>query len=587
MNSPGVEFEWGTRIPMRDGVMLNSTLYLPKGNRAPAPCAFMLSPYIADTHHERGMYFASHAIPFAIVESRGRGNSEGEFRPYIQEAEDGADVVEWLASQSYCNGRVAMCGASYVGYCQWATAKERPPHLVAIVPTTAPYVGVDFPMRNNIFNPFVVQWLTLVSGRTAQTSVFADVQMWAGLFKQWHISGRPFREFDAMAGVPTPIFQEWLAHPAPDAYWDRYNPTEEQYARIDIPILTITGCYDDDQPGALEHYKQHMRYGSAQARERHFLVIGPWDHAGSSWTSRAEFGGIACSQSCLIDKPKLHLEWYRWTMGTGPRPSFLQKPVSYYVMGAERWKYADSLADITARHDIYYLDSNGTANDVFASGSLSPLLAQGPPDTYTYDPQRADGPEIEAEASLPIGSIVDQTVPMALSGRQLVYHSAPFVEDTEISGFFRFCAWVSIDCPDTDFYVTVFEIGNDGESIRLSTDGMRARYREDRRIPRLIDTTDPLLYDFHRFTFISRQIKRGHRLRLIIAPVGRLVDTIFSEKNFNGGGVVAAECADHSRVVTVRVLHDHAHPSALHVPIGRPDGSEELSAAEAAYISVP
>jgi uncharacterized protein len=129
-----VQFTWSVKIPLRDGVHLNATVYTPRDQEAPAPCIFTLTPYIAQTYHVRGIYFAAHGLPFLTVDVRGRGNSEGEFHPFIQEAKDGYDVVEWLARQPYCNGKVSMWGGSYAGYDQWATAKEFPPHLATIVP---------------------------------------------------------------------------------------------------------------------------------------------------------------------------------------------------------------------------------------------------------------------------------------------------------------------------------------------------------------------------------------------------------------------------------------------------------------------
>ena len=153
---------------MRDGVHLNATVYTPKDQKAPAPCIFTLTPYIAQSYHDRGVYFAAHGLPFLTVDVRGRGNSEGEFRPFIQEAQDGYDIVEWLAQQPYCNGKVSMWGGSYAGYDQWATAKEIPPHLATIVPVASPYAGVDFPMQYNIFYPYDMQWLTLTSGHASQ-----------------------------------------------------------------------------------------------------------------------------------------------------------------------------------------------------------------------------------------------------------------------------------------------------------------------------------------------------------------------------------------------------------------------------------
>ncbi|HVQ16177.1 MAG TPA: hypothetical protein VMS40_21395, partial [Vicinamibacterales bacterium] len=126
-------------------------------------------------------------------------------------------------------------------------------------------------------------------------------------------------------------------------------------------------------------------------------------------------------------------------------------------------------------------------------------------------------------------------------------------------------------CPDTDLYVSVWEIAEDGSGIRLSTDAVRARYREGLRNARLIETREPLRYEFERFTFVSRQIKRGHRLRLVIAPLGRLAEGTFVQKNYNSGGVVASESVNEARAVTVSLFHDSARPSVLHVPIGRLD----------------
>lgn len=561
------DFRGGLRIPLRDGTRLSATLYSPGGQTGPLPCIVSLTPYVSDTFHERATYFASHGFPFLVVDVRGRGNSEGEFRPFLQEAEDGHDVVRWTAAQPFCNGKVAMWGGSYGGYSQWATAKELPAQLETIVPRAAPYIGVDFPMRSNICFPFVLRWLAFVGGRTLQSNIFSDEAFWSGRFRAWHESGLSFETIDAFAGIPSAIFQEWLDHPEPDPYWDAHNPTPAAYQKLQLPILTITGSHDDDQPGALEHYKQHMRNASCAARAKHFLIIGPWDHLRTGAPTR-EFGGLKFGEASVLDIQRLHVDWYRWTMQDGPKPDFLKQPVAYYVMGAERWKYSDTLEAITGGYRRYFLESSGNANDVFMSGSLGQRAAVGPPDSYRYDPSNTDAPEVEAEAQADGGSLVDQSVTFALRGRQLIYHTEPFEKDTEVSGFFELTAWLAIDCPDTDFYVSIHEITADGTSIRLSTDALRARYREGMRAPKLVTTLDPLQYDFKHFTFVAREVKRGHRLRLIIAPFGRLIEATFAQKNYNAGGRVSQECATEARTVTVRLFHDRSHPSALNVPMG-------------------
>lgn len=566
-----ISLQWGIQVPMRDGIRLSATLYLPRDHSVPAPCAVTLTPYIADALHQRGMYFAAHGLVFLIVDSRGRGNSEGVFRPYIQEATDGADIIGWVAQQPYCDGKVGMCGGSYNGYSQWATATQLPRSLATIIPAASPFMGIDFPMRSNIFYPFIIQWLALTAGRTGQDVIFSDRKFWSFVFSAWHRSGRPFEAItdflsDGSGRMRSSVVKEWLSHPEPDEFWDAYNPTDHQYASMHLPILTITGIYDDDQPGALEHYKRHMRSRSKHGRVNHFLVIGPWDHAGTR-APKAEFGGLSHGPESLVDLQKLQLEWFEWVMRGGSKPTFLREPVAYYVTGADRWKYAETLESVTSHHWELHFDSTHNANGVYRSGRLTPTLGRGGPDSYTYDPRVVEGREVTAEENADGGSLVDQSVLLALDAKCLVYQSAPFAEETEISGFFRLSAWIAIDCPDTDIYVSVHELLSDGLSVRLSTDAMRARYRQGLRSPSLIGTREPLLYEFARFTWVSRQVRRGSRLRLVFAPMGRLVETTFAQKNYNGGGVVSEESSTQGRAVTVKLFHDETHRSILYVPI--------------------
>ena len=323
-----VRIDWDVQIPMRDGALLNASVYLPSNLSQPVHCCVAITPYTSDTQHPVWMALAKSGVPFVAVDCRGRGNSEGEFRPYIQEAQDGYDVVEWLAVQPFCNGKVAMCGGSYLGYVQWATAKEFPPHLATIVPTASPCMGVDFPMRNNILYPFTAQWIRLTHGKASQPKLFLDTQFWSQAYREWHESGRAFKAVGMLAAEGRGLFEEWVDHPHLGDYWDAYNPTAGEYARLQIPILTITGCYDDDQPGALEHYRQHLRHSEPKARSLHYLVIGPWDHAGTR-SPAAEFGGIRVGAAGLLNVDQLHVDWFAWTLAGASRPDFLKDVVCY------------------------------------------------------------------------------------------------------------------------------------------------------------------------------------------------------------------------------------------------------------------
>lgn len=565
-----VTFEWGVKVPLRDGVRLNATIYRPARQKEPLPVVAILTPYVADSGHDRAVALARHGYIVALVDVRGRGNSEGAFEPMVNEARDGYDLVEWLARQPWCDGKVTMRGGSYAGYVQWAALKEKPPHLATIVPTAAPYPGVDFPFYKNIFFPYLYQWLNLTSGAANNSKLFADRELWTEKLGELYRFHRPYRELEEVVGNRGTVFRKWLQHPTPDAYWNPLGPTPEQYAVMDVPVLTITGAYDGDQPGALAFYRRHLHWAARSVREKHYLVLGPWDHAGTSKPAR-EVGGLTFGAASLVDLEKLHRDWYDWILKGGPKPEFLKKRVAYYVAGpgAETWKYADSLEEVERERRTFYLGSTGgRANDVFASGRLSPEPQISVPDRYVYDPLDIRPAERESEESHEQAPLTDQRAVLDFGGNGgtgLVYHSAPFPEATEIAGQVKLSLWLSLDVPDTDFLVGLFEIRPDGSSVLLASDMLRARYRQSLETQKLVEPGKIERYDFDGFAWFARRVGKGSRLRLAVTSL----NSIFWEKNYNSGGLVAGESGRDARTAHVTLVHDAEHPSVLEIPIGR------------------
>ncbi len=564
--APGsnVDMQWGVRIPMRDGVSLNATVYRAHGQKDPLPVVFTLTPYISDTYLERAVYFAGHGYVFALVDVRGRGNSGGVFEPFTNDPKDGYDIVEWLAKQPWSNGKVAMWGGSYAGFDQWATAKEFPPHLATIVPAAAAHPGVDFPFQYNIFTPYDVQWLTFTSGVTGNGNLFGASHFWGAKSREYYNSHAAFRDYDRIVGNPSAVFQKWIQHPTPDDYYDAMAPSPDQYKRLQIPILTITGHYDGDQPGAFTYYTRHMQYGSPEAKQNHYLIIGPWDHAGTR-TPKADVGGLKFGAASVLDLNKLHQEWYDWTMKGGAKPAFLKKRVAYYVVGAEEWEYADTLEGIASEKRTLYLASSGAAQDVLHSGSLAEKPGgSSTGDAWTYDPldTRPGGSEPDEEPAY----LVSQRAAHNLFGSGAIYHGEPFADATEVSGFPKLTLWLSMDVPDTDLEADLYEILPDGGSVLLTGAAMRARYRESLRQEKLVPSGMPQKYVFDNFTFFARRLAKGSRLRLLV----RCINSTGTEKNYNSGGVVAAETAKDARTAHVTLLHDATHPSALELPIVKP-----------------
>ena len=567
------DIRWGVKIPLRDKVELNATLYFPKTPDGPTPktpVIFTLTPYISDTYHARGAYFASHGYVFALVDVRGRGNSAGEFEPFAQEPRDGHDVVEWLAQQPFCDGKVAMWGGSYAGFDQWATAKEFPPHLATIVPAAAAHPPYDYPSLDNVGFLYDMQWFTHTSGRTGQQNLFGDSKFWRTKFLDAYKKHIAFSTLDSFVGNPSKNFQRIIRHPMADAYYDGMVPTQEQFKRILLPILTITGQYDGDELGAMTFYRDHMANASPETRAKHFLIIGPWDHAGTR-TPTDEVGGVKFGPAAIVDLNDLHRQWYDWTMKNGAKPEFLKNQVAYYLLapgnlGANgEWKYTDNFANLIANPKTLYLDSkNGDANGVFRSGMLVEKQPNEGADQYVNDPMDTSrGENVEGVEPKDKTAAIDQSFALCIGKDGLVYHTGPLPKETPLVGCPKVSLWVSLDTPDTDLQVDLYEIQPDGTSIALWNDVRRLRYRESLREAKLVKPDEIVKCNFDPGLFVARRLMKGSRLRLVVYSP----NSIFWQKNYNSGGVVADETAKDAHTAHIKIYHDAQRPSSIDLPL--------------------
>ncbi|WP_328312625.1 CocE/NonD family hydrolase [Streptomyces sp. NBC_00442] len=342
-------------VPTRDGSVLRGIHYA-SSRPQPGPVVLVLTPYGADRYHPDGQFFAGRGFHFVSLDSRGRGDSDGVFRPFHDDGDDGHDAVSWLADQSWSTGDVVTYGGSYSGFVQWAVAGTRPRALRAIAPVASVCPGVDFPMVGNVPTAYAVQWLALNHGRRMNTGPWSDSQYWRDVHRG--LGDRPYRDLDiASVGERLPAFQEWLDHPVYDAYWASFVPPEP----LTLPALTITGQYDDDQTGALTYYERHAKT---------HLVIGPWDH-GATRSSARSIGGLTFAADSAVDLRALHADWYDWVLGRGPSPDFLADRVAYYHIG-EGWRHAPSLP----QGPTIELCLPGTALD------LEPSLVHQAPDGF-------------------------------------------------------------------------------------------------------------------------------------------------------------------------------------------------------------
>jgi len=546
-------------IPISESIDLDGRLHRPEADTAVATL-FSITPYTADDAHEYGTYFARHGYAYLNVDVQGRGGSDGTFRPLIQDGPDGAAVVDWITRQPWSNGRVAMRGGSYRGMVQWQILAEGAEALRTVVPTASAYPGWDFPNEYGIFGSYAARWLSLVQGRASQGALFGDEAYWESKFKTMHRKGMAFHQLDDITGISSRMFEQWIAHPHLDDYWRAPSPDPTDYRRFNLPILTVTGYFDGDQPGALRHYRKHMQHGSKTGRARHHVLLGPWSHGGTR-RPESELDGLTFADTAAIDMTGLHRRWYDWVLRNGPKPAFLDERVTYYVMGAGRWRSAPSLDAAADTSRTFYLRSPDTnPTDPFDAGRL----ASSPPtkadiDRYIYDPRdTADVATLEKMED-------DLTAPGAafLDGSKLIYHSAPLKTSLEVSGQMQVDAWIELNVPDTDLAVWVYEIRPTGKVIHLGQTALRARHRNGVDTVDLPDPGRTYRYRLDRFHWTSRQLQAGSRLRLVIAPL----NTPSAQKNYQSGGPPMQETVEDAQTATIKLHLSPDRRSALTLPV--------------------
>jgi putative CocE/NonD family hydrolase len=244
-HEPTYEFtiHYHVRVPVRDGLELSATLWLPVPT-APGetfPAILEMIPYRKDDwryqgDHARMQYWAERGFAGCRLDIRGTGSSPGiAIDEYpVAETQDGYDTVEWLAAQEWCNGSVGVWGISYGGFTSIQVAALQPPHLKAIIPMYATddrytddvhYIGGC--MAASEFAQYAV---SQVGMNAMPPSIRHAGDDWA---EQWK----------ARLEQTRPWLLEWLKHQTDGPYW-RSGSLAPDYERITCAIFHIGGWMD-------------------------------------------------------------------------------------------------------------------------------------------------------------------------------------------------------------------------------------------------------------------------------------------------------------------------------------------------------
>lgn len=129
-------------VPMRDGTVLATDVYLPSGV-AHAPTVLVRLPYDKNSRYvffdRIARRFTDRGYAMVVQDVRGKFRSQGPTVPFLYEVEDGYDTIDWIVAQHWSDGAVGMFGDSYYGFTQWAAVVSAHPALKAIVPRVTTY----------------------------------------------------------------------------------------------------------------------------------------------------------------------------------------------------------------------------------------------------------------------------------------------------------------------------------------------------------------------------------------------------------------------------------------------------------------
>ncbi|MBP88033.1 MAG: X-Pro dipeptidyl-peptidase [Planctomycetaceae bacterium] len=542
-------------VPMRDGVMLATDIYR-NATVERAPVLLMRTPYNKDRAKSVAERYAAAGYIAVVQDCRGRFQSEGDFVPYNSEGQDGYDAIEWLGKQPWCNGRIGMWGASYVGATQWQAAVEKPPGLVTIAPT-----ATWSSFYRNLYLGGAVR-ISLIAGWAAGQSRKPDG---AAVTTYWRrtLLHLPLSEVDQQVGWSIPWLKGMLTHPRLDGYWKRVELTDE-IIDLELPMQHIVGYYDFFSRESVSNFERMQKHArDSQTRRRQQLILGPWDHGS---IGRARVGEVDFGQNAVMDFTGENLKWFdRFLKEDGASAGDVDVPVKYFSMGDNVWHDAATWPPQGFDSAAFYLHSNGHANTAGGDGNLDrvPSKENEVADSFRADPDDPT-PACPVTESRPVMSAtwapVDQR-PIEERDDVLVYTSAPFTEPLTFAGNAKAELSVSADTPDADWVVKLIDVHPDGFAQNLAVGIMRGSFRDSELHPTPLQPGEvyEIVIDLGP---IAAQIGKGHRLRVDICGA---YFPLF-DRNPN---TAAGPFGKRSTVATEHVYHDRTRMSRIMLPCKR------------------
>ncbi len=469
--------------------------------------------------------------------------------PFQHDGDDARAVIEWIARQPWSDGRVAMLGGGYSGFAAWAAAKKPPRALKGIATFAADAPGINVPMNGHVFQNSSYRWSLYVANTdAARTPQFYDDERWRALDQKWYTKGSRYRDFGRVYGTHNPIFIRWLNHPSYDRFWQAMLPFRGEFARIDIPALTVTGYFAGTEPAALHYFEEHVRY---RPNAEHALLIGPYDDGVMRRGVLRTLRGYSIDSAAYVDLKELRFAWFDHLLAGKPQPAEIKDRVNFQVMGANEWGHAASIDAMARRSQRYYL--------LPSTRSAPGALEQRKPVNTSFAPLNVKLADRRNSSWTQATDLVNGSL-AAPDG--LLFASPPFAADTRFSGAFSLKLDWRVSAMDVDLYAMLFEQLSSGEYVHLFNPAieMRASYAHDPVHRRLLQAGVRQSLTVRSDRIVARQFRAGSRLVLVFGVMKRPD----REVNYGTGNDVSEESIADASTLKIRLYSS----SYLEMPIG-------------------
>ncbi|HOE67537.1 MAG TPA: CocE/NonD family hydrolase [Candidatus Hydrogenedentes bacterium] len=511
------------KIPMRDGIELAADIYLPATDGPQWPTLLVRSTY--GRAEGKAVSLAKSGYAVVVQDVRGLGGSQGIFGGFRDDGwgpdhVDGADTVQWIKSQPWCNGKIGTFGMSALGIVQSRMAPATQ-DVTCQVPEAAAsnfYGGLSY------------------EGGVMRKEM---VEGWLGLFKE-------------KGGLD--VLATWKQHPTYDSFWGDFN-ADVKAADITAPALHIGAWHDIFLRGTINSFRTRQHDGGPGAKGNQKMVIKPTAHG--DYLPDLPYKMKKNFQDVRITPLRNKFTDF-WMKGVGEVDSI--PAVQYYIMGDDtapdapgnEWRTADDWPPFVTAGRTFYAT---------LEGALVPERPQSAPAklTFVYNPANPFPTKGGANLTIPAGPYDQRDVN---KGRNdlITFATAPLEAPVEATGRVVVRLYVSTDVPDTDFTAKLVDIypEGDGREILVADSIQRLKFRHgfEKANPLPIGSIGLIEIDLWH---ISWAFHKGHKIGLQISSS----NTPRFEINPNTGADFPGE---ETRIANNTVHMGKLHASCLILP---------------------